>query len=70
MAAQPVHWLSYVAIGFALVLVAEGLIYALFPQGMKTMLVRMLEVPASTLRSGGLVAIIAGLGLLWLVGPF
>jgi len=69
MGAQFGHWLSYAVIGFALVLVLEGLIYALFPQGMKTMLVRMLGVPASTLRTCGLVAVIAGLGLLWVVGP-
>jgi len=70
MGAQLGHWLSYAVIGFALMLVVEGLIYALFPQGMKTMLVRMLDVPASTLRTCGLVAVIAGLALLGVVGPF
>lgn len=69
MGGQLGHWLSLAVIGLALMLVVEGLIYALFPQGMKAMIVRMLDVPPSTLRSGGLVAVIAGLGLLWLVGP-
>ena len=70
MGAQLGYWLSFAVIGFALVLVVEGLIYALFPQGMKTMLVRMLDVPASTLRTCGLGAVIAGLALLGVVGPF
>ena len=69
MSGQLGHWLGFAVIGFALVLVVEGLIYALFPDGMKTMRVRMLDIPASTLRTGGLVAIVVGLGLLWVVGP-
>lgn len=58
-------WLSFALIGFGLVLVVEGLIYALFPEGMKSMLTRMLEVPASSLRTGGLVAMVVGFGILF-----
>jgi len=58
-------WLSFALIGFGLVLVVEGLIYALFPEGMKKILTRMLDVPASALRTGGLVAMVIGFGLLW-----
>lgn len=68
MGAQLGLWLSFALIGFALILVVEGLIYAIFPEGMKKILTRMLDVPASALRSGGLVAAIAGLALLWVLG--
>lgn len=68
MAAQLGLWLSFALIGFGLILVVEGLIYALAPELMKKLLTRMLEVPTSALRSGGLVATVAGLGLLWLLG--
>ena len=67
MGAQLLHMLSFVLIGFGLMLVVEGLVYAVFPEGMKKLLVRMCDVPVSTLRSGGLVAAIAGLGLLWVI---
>ncbi|MBO6784769.1 MAG: DUF2065 domain-containing protein [Alphaproteobacteria bacterium] len=70
MGAQLGLWLSFALIGFALILVVEGLIYAIFPEGMKKILLRMVDVPASALRSGGLVAAIAGLALLWVLGKF
>lgn len=70
MSAQLGQWLGYALIGFTLMIVVEGMIYAIFPEGMKKLLTRMLDVPASTMRSGGLVAVIAGLGLLWLVAKF
>ncbi|MEC8205007.1 MAG: DUF2065 domain-containing protein [Pseudomonadota bacterium] len=50
-----------------LVLVVEGVIYALFPQGMQRMMTQALEMPASTLRTGGLVAAVAGLTVVWLI---
>jgi len=68
MGAQLGLWLSFALIGFALILVVEGLIYAIFPEGMKKILTYMLDVPASSLRSGGLVAAVAGLAILWVVG--
>jgi uncharacterized protein YjeT (DUF2065 family) len=40
----------------ALILVIEGVIYALFPDGMKKVMAAMQEIPASTLRSFGLSA--------------
>ena len=54
-------------IGFALVLLVEGLIYALAPHLMKRLLVQMTVMPEAALRSGGLVAAVAGLGLLVLL---
>jgi uncharacterized protein YjeT (DUF2065 family) len=52
---------------FALLLVIEGSIYALFPEAMQRMIARALELPASTLRLGGLVAAVAGVVLVWLI---
>lgn len=63
-------WLSFVLIGFGLILVVEGLVYAIAPEGMKKLLIRMADVPTSSLRSGGLVAAVAGVGLLWAMKMF
>ncbi len=53
-----------VAIG--LVLVIEGGLYALFPNGMKRMMEALQQVPGEFLRPAGLLAAIVGLGLVWL----
>jgi len=63
-------WLSFALIGFALILVVEGLIYAIAPEGMKKLLLRMVELPASTLRTAGLFSVILGLLLLWAAKTF
>lgn len=67
MGAQIGDFLSWCLVGLGLVLVVEGLVYAIFPDGMKRVLAMAQEMPAPTLRLSGLVAAIAGLGLLWLV---
>lgn len=54
-----------VAIG--LVLVIEGVMYALFPAGMRRMLATALVASPAHLRVAGLVATILGVGLVWLV---
>ena len=46
-----------------LVLVIEGAIYALFPQGMMDMMRRLPEIPARSIRITGIVAITLG----WLI---
>jgi uncharacterized protein len=51
----------------ALVLVIEGTLYALFPEGMKRAAARALAVPPQTLRLAGLAAACAGVALVWLV---
>ena len=51
----------------SLVLVIEGMLYALFPEGMKRMAAQLPNVPASTLRAAGLVAACLGVGAVWLV---
>jgi len=52
--------------GIGLVLVLEGLVYALFPQGMQRLMAQVLEMPASTLRNGGLIAAVVGCLIIWL----
>lgn len=50
-----------------LVLVIEGLAYAAFPEHMRRMMRQALELPAGTLRMGGLLAAIVGVALVWLI---
>jgi len=51
----------------ALMLVVEGVLYALFPDGMKKMVAQMLMVPAPVLRAAGLAAACLGVGFVWLM---
>jgi uncharacterized protein YjeT (DUF2065 family) len=51
----------------ALVLVIEGMLYALFPDGMKRMIAQMLAVPATTLRAVGLAGACLGVIAVWLL---
>lgn len=55
-----------VVFALVLILVFEGAVYALFPDGMKKMMAAMQEIPASTLRAGGLAAMVTGLVIFWL----
>ena len=64
---QLLLWGSFLLIGFALVLLVEGLVYAVAPNLMKRLLTQMTVIPESTLRSGGGVAAVAGFGLLVLL---
>ena len=58
---------SFLLIGFGLILLVEGLIYAFFPIQMKRLIAQMTNMPEATLRSGGVVAAMAGFGLLVLL---
>ncbi len=51
----------------ALVLVIEGCLYSLFPEGMKRAAARAVSVPPQALRAAGLAAACAGVALVWLV---
>ncbi len=51
----------------ALVLVIEGAVYALFPDAMRRMMSRAMELPGSALRYGGLTMALVGVALVWLV---
>ncbi len=51
----------------ALVLVIEGILYALFPEGMKKVAARAATVPPQTLRAGGLLIACVGVAIVWLL---
>jgi uncharacterized protein YjeT (DUF2065 family) len=51
----------------ALILVIEGGLYALFPEGMRKMAMQIEKVSPSSLRSAGLVAATVGVGIVWLM---
>jgi uncharacterized protein len=51
----------------ALVLVIEGCLYAVFPEGMKRAAVRATALPPQMLRTVGLAAACIGVALVWLV---
>ena len=50
-----------------LVLVIEGIAYALFPEAMRRMVVEVLAMAPQVLRVAGLTAAVVGLGIVWLV---
>ena len=54
-------------VGFGLVLVIEGMLWALVPNLAERLLVAIAEVPQSALRIAGWSAVAIGLGLVWLV---
>lgn len=49
----------------ALILVIEGIVYALAPETMKRMAVRMMATPPQALRVGGLIAACLGVIMVW-----
>lgn len=67
---QLIQFFTLALIGFGLILIVEGLVYALFPDRMKALLNRMVNVPVTALRSGGLIAAVGGFGLIWLLKIF
>jgi uncharacterized protein YjeT (DUF2065 family) len=50
-----------------LVLVIEGLLYALMPETMKRMMAQMQQLPAGPLRAAGLAAAAVGVAAVWAV---
>jgi uncharacterized protein len=50
-----------------LVLVIEGLLYALVPGQLKGMMARLMSVPEDQLRLAGLVAASVGVAFVWIV---
>lgn len=53
------------AIGLLLVL--EGIAYSLFPGPLKRMMAQVMQTPPEALRIAGLLAVTAGVGLVWIV---
>jgi len=54
-------------LGVGLVLAIEGTIYAVFPGPAKAMMQRVREFPERTIRIAGVVALAAGVLVVWLV---
>ena len=54
-------------IAFGLFLFIEGILYALFPSKMKSMLKKMEIIKDSQLRSGGLVFAVIGFLIIWYI---
>ncbi|MBK19661.1 MAG: hypothetical protein CMM52_12580 [Rhodospirillaceae bacterium] len=54
-------------VALALVLVIEGLLYALFPDAMKRMMASVMTMPSSSIRTAGLLAAIVGVAIVWLM---
>ena len=52
-------------IAFGLFLFIEGILYALFPLKMKTMLLKLNDVTNSQLRTGGLIFAVIGFIIIW-----
>ena len=59
--------MNELVIAFGLFLFIEGIIYALFPAKMKTMLKKLELVKDSQLRSGGLIFAVIGFVIVYLI---
>lgn len=58
--------MSELVTALGLVLVIEGVLYAAMPGGMKQMMRAAEELPDQNLRTGGLVALVIGVVIVWL----
>ena len=54
-------------IAFGLFLFVEGILYALFPSKMKSMLLKLKDINNSQLRTGGLLFAIIGFVIIWYI---
>ena len=54
-------------IAFGLFLFVEGILYALFPSKMKSMLLKLNETSDNQLRKGGLISAIIGFAIIWYI---
>ena len=57
--------MQFILGSLGLLLIIEGLLYALFPNRMKNMIRSMLEINNDTLKCGGLASAIVGFLMLW-----
>ena len=58
--------IQFILGSLGLLLIIEGLLYALFPNRMKNMIRSMLEMNNDTLKWGGLASAIVGFLMLWI----
>jgi uncharacterized protein YjeT (DUF2065 family) len=59
--------MSDLATALALAIAIEGILYALFPDGMKRMMASVFDMPSSNIRAAGLVAAVIGVSLIWII---
>lgn len=59
--------MSELLTAIGLVLVLEGVLYAIAPGGMKNVMRSALETPDQTLRIAGLAAAVLGVFLVWII---
>ena len=59
--------ITFILGSLGLLLIIEGLLYAVFPNRMKSMIQKMLEMNNDTLKWGGLMSAILGFLMLWAV---
>ena len=59
--------ITFILGSLGLPLIIEGLLYAVFPNRMKSMIQKMLEMNNDTLKWGGLMSAILGFLMLWTV---
>jgi uncharacterized protein YjeT (DUF2065 family) len=59
--------LGDLAVGLGLVLVIEGVLLALLPETLKRMVATVLTQPVDSLRIGGVVSVLIGVLIVWLV---
>tara|TARA_B100000965_G_scaffold211628_1_gene176836 strand:- start:1602 stop:1790 length:189 start_codon:yes stop_codon:yes gene_type:complete len=50
-----------------LLLIIEGLLYAVFPNRMKSLIFKMIEMSNETLKWGGIASALLGLMIMWTV---
>ena len=59
--------ITFILGSLGLLLIIEGLLYAVFPNRMKSVIQKMLEMNNDTLKWGGLMSAILGFLMLWTV---
>ena len=60
--------MSILLLGLGLVLVFEGLVFALAPSRLEELVKLILEIPLETRRAIGLIAVALGVFLVWIAG--
>ena len=62
--------ISTLITAFGLFLIIEGLLYAVFPNTMKSMIGKMLNSSNETLKWTGIISAVIGLIIIWLVKEY
>jgi len=57
--------ITFILGSLGLLLIIEGLLYAVFPNRMKSMIQKMVEMNNNTLKWGGLMSALLGFIMLW-----